>query len=68
LEITGGNEEAQEWIIRSEFMLSDMPKHLWADQALEERLAWMLNEATAADKSHSAVVDVPDSEIEGDKP
>jgi hypothetical protein len=68
LKITGGDEEAQEWIIRSEFMLSEMPKHLWADDKLEERLAWMLEAATTDGKSHNDVVDVLDSEIQGDQP
>jgi hypothetical protein len=69
LEIAGGNKQAQELIIRSEVMLSDMPKHLWADNALAERMAWILRTQTAAGGAYSDdIVDVLDSEIGRDRP
>jgi len=68
LDIVGGNEMAQEWILFSEFLLSDMPKHLWANDALSERLAWMEAAATSANKPEDDIVSVLESEAEEDTP
>ncbi len=62
LDIAGGDEMAQEWILMSEFLLSDIPKHLWADDALPERLAWMEAEATSANKPDDDIAAVLESE------
>lgn len=62
LDIAGGDEMAQEWILMSEFLLSDMPKHLWADDALPERLAWMEAAATSANKLDDDIAAVLESE------
>ena len=68
LDIAGGDEMAQEWILMSEFLLSDMPKHLWENDALPERLAWMEAAATSANKPDDDIVAVLESEAEESTP
>ena len=68
LKIAAGDEDAQEWIIRSEFLLSKMPKHLWAEDALNERLAWMREAATTRAELHADFVEILDIENEGGQP
>ena len=58
----------EEGILFGDFMLSDMPKHLWSDDAIAERQAWFDEVNNVNTQSNNDIISVIESEVEEGTP